>query len=401
MKAVLLLLAVVLVAAACTSTASSPVSSDPSPTPESESSLADTPTPTPVRESSPALPHITVVDTSKASVPLDRIIFDTFDGGSVRLTNATDELLLRLRNAIPPLNNPKYDPADSVTYLKPDALVIGYSAGNEHYAYPFQILNFHEFVNDELGGVPVLVSYCPLCRSGIVFDRRVEGRTLTFGNTSALYESNAVAFDNETGSYWFQAAGEAIVGPLTGARLKPLPSVVTTWAEWKTLHPDTLVLSADTGLRARYDIDPFDGLDDRIEDRGFVFPVSEEHQDTRLPLADHVLAVKVDGMAKAYPLDTLGDAVVNDTLNSQAIVIFSLASGPSGAAYLSTLDGQKLTFSFRDGRYVDDETGSTWNLAGEATAGPMLGVMLEPVPTLFSFWFTVSTIYPEIEIYST
>ncbi|MFQ5875021.1 MAG: DUF3179 domain-containing (seleno)protein, partial [Dehalococcoidia bacterium] len=262
-RIMLVLMALGLVGLACTSASSSPTPPGAEPTPTSGSNLGTPPhgtaTPAPILDatskaesptsrtptSHPALPDITVVDTSIASVPLDEIVFDTFAGPYVRLTDATDELILQLRDAIAPLNNPKYDGADVVGYLDPEDLVLGYSSGQEHYAYPFQMLNFHEFVNDEIDGIPILISYCPLCRSGIVFDRRLDGMTLTFGNTSALYESNAVAYDKETGSYWFQASGEAIVGPLTGKRLKPLPFVVTTWEEWKSLQTDTFVLSTD------------------------------------------------------------------------------------------------------------------------------------------------------------
>lgn len=107
------------------------------------------------------------------------------------------------------------------------------------YAYPHKILNFHELVNDAIDGIPLLVSYCPLCGSGVVFDRRLGGRTLRFGNTSALYDSDLVMFDWETNSYWWQVAGEAIVGTLSGETLKVLASTTTQWSTWKSLHPHT------------------------------------------------------------------------------------------------------------------------------------------------------------------
>ena len=343
---------------------------------------------------------ITVVDTSIASVPLDQIAFDTFDGSFVRLADATDELILFLQDRIPPLDNPEYVGADEVDYLHPNDLLLGYSPGEEHYAYPFRILNFHEFVNDELDSIPVLISYCPLCRSGIVFNRRLDGQTLSFGNTSALYENNAVAYDRETGSYWFQVAGEAIVGPLTGKRLKPLPSVTTTWEEWKSLHPDTLVLSTNTGYNRPYSRDRFAGFENRVNRGRFFFPISEAALDPRLPLGSHVLVVMVQSGVKAYPLDDLGDAAVNDVIGGEMVMILSKASGPSGAAYLSELRGRSLTFRLQEGRYIDEETGSTWNLAGRAVAGELEGENLKPVPTLFAFWFSAVVTHPGIELYS-
>ena len=103
-------------------------------------------------------------------------------------------------------------------------LVVACSAGGEAFAYPINILNFHEMVNDTTGGIPLLATYCPQCFSGVVFSREVDGQTLTFGNTSALYQSDLVMYDHQTGSYWFQVGGEAVVGTLTRARLEPLPS---------------------------------------------------------------------------------------------------------------------------------------------------------------------------------
>ena len=332
-------------------------------------------------------------------MPLDQIWFDIFIDLPVRLTDATDELILRLQDAIPPLNNPEYIRVDDVDYLDAPDLVLGYSSRDESYAYPFRILNFHEFVNDEIDGMPVLISYCPLCRSGIVFDRRVDGMTLTFGNTSALYQSDAVDYDKKTGSYWYQAGGEAIVGPLTGNRLKPLPFIITTWEEWKSLHPGGHVLSNNTGYSAQYETDYFAGLEE-IRNRGrFSFPVSEAALDSRLSYGAHVLVVLADDGVKASPLDLLGDATVNDVVGEEEMVVFSKASGPSAAAYRSTLNGQSLTFQVREGAYVDEGTGSTWNLEGVAVSGTLKGQSLEPVPALFSFWFSAAVTYPGIDLY--
>ena len=119
---------------------------------------------------------------------------------------------------------PAYGGADALPWLDDDDLVLGYEAGGEVFAYPINIVNFHEMVNDTIGGVPLLVTNCPLCFSGVVFGREVDGQTLTFGNTSALYQSNLVMYDHQTGSYWSQVGGEAVVGTLTRARLEPLPS---------------------------------------------------------------------------------------------------------------------------------------------------------------------------------
>ena len=401
------LVGLALLVAACSSSQPSPTPSQPVSTPGSlpEVQTTPSPSPTPVRPPPTPTPNqavsdVTVVDTTIASVPLEGIAFDTFDGSFVRLPDATDELILRLRDVIPPLNQPLYIEIDEVDYLDPDDLVLGYSSGDEHYAYPFQILNFHEFVNEEIDGVPVLISYCPICRSAIVFDRRVDGTTLTFGNTSAVYESAAVAYDTNTGSYWHQPGGKAIVGPLTGKRLTPLPSITTTWEEWQSLYPGGLVLSTETGYQRPYERDFFARFELTLNQRGFSFPVSEVARDSRLAPGAHVLVVLAGDSAKGYPLDDLGDATINDEVGGENVVVFSMESGPSGAAYRPSLNGQELTFEFKQGHFVDVETGSTWNLAGMATAGASEGESLEPVPILFTFWFGAVTTYPDIVLYS-
>lgn len=177
-----------------------------------------TPQPTPT-------PEPPTVDLAIHSVPLDEVIFDTFDGGAVRLSEASQATIRRLRDAIRPVYEPvQYQAVEGGDWLSDRDLVIGYESDSGSFAYPIKFLNSHELVNDTIDGVPVLVSYCPLCGSGVVYDRRLDGVTHVFGNTSALYENDLVMFDHSSGSYWFQVGGEAIVGALTGSKLRPLSS---------------------------------------------------------------------------------------------------------------------------------------------------------------------------------
>ena len=180
------------------------------------------------------------LDTTIASVPLEDVVFDTFRGGFIRLSRATEEDIERLRDRIKPAYEPRYDPVEGGDWLDDRDNVLGYvSAPGDAYAYPVKMLNLHEIVNDVIDGVPLVVTYCPLCASGAVYSRELGGRVLLFGNTSALYQSDLIMYDHETGSYWFQVIGEAIVGPLTGRRLTLIPAVTMTWGEWKRLYPDT------------------------------------------------------------------------------------------------------------------------------------------------------------------
>jgi hypothetical protein len=342
------------------------------------------------------------VDVTQHSVPLEQVFFDTFQpvNWAVPLSQASPELIERLRDAIPPIHIPRYQPAAEATWLDVNDMVIGYAAGSQAWAYPIRILNFHEIVNDTLEGEPILISYCPLCYSGIVFNRRLGDDVLTFGNTSALYESDMVMLDYQTGSYWWQVAGQAIVGSLTGETLTILPSTTISWGEWRQLHPATLVLSRDTGFSRDYDRDPFVGYAEVLNGGRFAFPVSEAGQDQRLPPGTQVLAVTIGGEARAYPVAELGRAAIMDTLGGQPIVVFTNPDAATGAVYQPMAGGQSLTLEFRDGEFLDRQTGSTWDMAGRATGGPLQGVQLSAVPSRTAFWFAIIAAAPEITVYS-
>lgn len=341
------------------------------------------------------------IDLSRHSVPLGDVHFDSFDGGSVPLSEIGEELVLSLVDAIPPLDEPRYEDASGGDWLEGDDLVIGYLGANGGaWAFPVKILNFHEIVNDELDGTPVLISYCPLCRSAIVYDRRLDGRELTFGNSSALYESDLVMLDRETSSYWWQVAGEAIVGTLTGARLTTLPSTTATWAQWRQEHPETMVLSRETGFARSYERDVFAGYRDQVNDERFAFPVSADALDGRLAPGDEVLGLTVGGDSRAYSARALGNAAVNDSLGGEEIVVFSTESGPTAAAYLADAGDGRLSFSWADGQYRDAQTGSLWNLSGEAVSGPMQGATLEPLPGRYTFWFAYIAAFPDADVYA-
>lgn len=335
---------------------------------------------------------------SNHNVPLDEVLFDTFDGGSVPLPESTPELRARLLDAIPPIDNPDYDGPGGGDWLSPDDLVLGYVAGEDAYAYPFKILNFHEIVNDELNGIPALVSYCPLCRSAIVYDRHVDGEVLDFSNTSALYESDLVMVDRNTGSYWWQVAGEAIVGPLTGTTLTPLPSSVARWEDWRQLHPDSRVLSRETGFDRPYDNDPFVNYSEQIDDGRFPFQVGDPARDERLAASTMVVGVELDDVNRIYPLP-IKDGVINDVVADTPVVLLTASDGETATVFSPIHDGDRLQFEATDEGYVDSATGSVWSAAGEAISGTLEGQRLSAVPSRTTFWFAYIAAFPDAELH--
>ncbi len=293
MKRCFLLIFIGVVAVACAGTAS-PTST---PTPTSVATSPSYPTvDAPLPEIPPDLSRVPFVETAQRIVPLAEVVFDTFNGSFVPLDQADGTLIARLRDAIRPIYQPAYHDVDAARGWLSDAdRIIGMEVAGQAYAYPVKTLNFREIVNEELGGTPMAITYCPLCASGVVYDRRLDGQTLLFGNTSDLYDNDMVMFDHGTGSYWHQLSGQAIVGTLAGERLTPLPSVMATFGQWRALHPGTRVLS-NTFTQAAGAGDPLPGIQQRADAGRFFFPLSEGATgDDRLTLGTQVLLLRVSG----------------------------------------------------------------------------------------------------------
>ncbi|MGH3034081.1 MAG: DUF3179 domain-containing protein [Gaiellaceae bacterium] len=172
-------------------------------------------------------------------------------------------------------------------------------------AYPIQILTWHEIVNDEVAGTPVAVTFCPLCNTAIVFDRRLDGRVLDFGTTGNLRNSDLVMYDRQTESWWQQFGGEAVVGELAGAELELLPSRIVAWEDFAGRHPEGQVLSQETGFVRDYGRNPYAGYDD--VDSGPFFP-AEGAEDDRLLPKERVVFIERGEDAVAVPFSVLARA---------------------------------------------------------------------------------------------
>jgi hypothetical protein len=205
------------------------------------------------------------------------------------------------RDGIPSIDSPQFVAVDKAGFLDPDDRVLGISHGGLSKAYPVKILNRHEIVNDWLDERPVVVTFCPLCGSGVAFSASVDGKELTFGVSGLLYNSDVLLYDRETGSLWSQIAAKSVNGPLKGGELTQWPTQHTTWGDWRARYPDTRVLSTDTGFsRINYEQDPYKRYKNSPQ---LMFSVA--NKDKRLRNKDWVLGVIADGTARAYPLDSL------------------------------------------------------------------------------------------------
>jgi hypothetical protein len=332
-----------------------------------------------------------------------------------RRTIQYDELLSGgpPRDGIASIDEPTFVSQDEATgWLADNEPVIALEIDGEARAYPLQILTWHEIVNDSLGGTPVAVTFCPLCNSAITFDRRFDGDVFEFGTSGLLRKSDLVMYDRTTETLWQQFTGEGIVGDLAGETLAFVPSSIISFANFREAYPEGDILSRETGFNRRYGENPYVGYD-AVGNNPFLF---RGPTDGRLPAVERVVTVSLDEVDVAYPLSILSEVgVINDSQGGQDLVVFHEGGTTSalGARVIAeaedvgatgvfnpVVDGQKLTFS-RDGEViVDAETGSTWNIVGQATAGPLAGTQLAPVVHADHFWFSWAAFRPDTIIYS-
>jgi hypothetical protein len=315
-------------------------------------------------------------------------------------------------DGIPPIDSPAVIPAGDVDFLCDQEAVIALELDGEARAYPARIMTRHEIVNDTVGDSPVTVAYCPLCSSAVAYDRRLGDRILDFGTSGALYQSALVMYDRQTQSLWSHFTGESIVGHLAGEQLELFSVQTVAWADWLEANPDGTVLSPDSTGRV-YGDNPYPGYENG---EGPLSPTFlQEEIDGRLPQKDRVLGIRDGDDSVAIELARLTqEPVIEVELDGQAVVAWlrpGLASpleggqvaagsdiGATGAFRPVAEDGTALTFTPVEGGFRDDQTGSTWNVLGQAVEGPLAGERLEGVEHVDTFWFAWSSYQPETTI---
>lgn len=261
------------------------------------------------------------------------------------------------RDGIPALTDPAFMSAREASYLLPGQRVLGVYLNGVAKAYPLGIMNWHEIVNDQFGTEPVVVTYCPLCFTGIAFKAEHKGKRQIFGVSGLLYNNDVLLYDRETESLWSQVMSEAIGGSRKGDRLEKLPVANTTWGDWVTRHPDTLVLSLATGHARDYDRNPYASYDVSGD---ILFPVAFRAQGYHPK--ERVLGVTINGEARAYPFIELrkADLPVTDVV----------------AGKLLKVD----YYSVHDYAVIHDESG-------------------KEIPSVMSYWFAWYAFYPETGVF--
>ena len=364
-------------------------------------------------------PTVPTVDLTPFQVP-DHLLTmaAAWDTDFTKTTIDLNELLVGIpsadpRDAIPPIDNPRFDPVPESDWIQgPEPGVLLEIDGVARF-YPLSIMTRHEIVNDVVGDVPVAVTYCPLCNTALVFDRRFEGETLRLGVSGLLRNSDLVMWDDKTHTLWQQITGEGIVGEHAGKSLTPVASAIVRWADFETEHPDGEALGPDQGYGRSYGANPYEFYSSRDRPYGFFSGDIDE----RYPALERVVGLSLEDSHKAYPFSLLSEArVVNDVVNDAPVVVFWGAAQTSdalgsrfiaeaegvgtGVAYSAVVRGRQLTFEATgDVEFVDKETGSTWSILGTATSGSLTGEQLELLPHRNEFWFAYQAFFPSADVW--
>ena len=388
----------------------------PDPTAASPAAAAATPTSTPAPI--PALPTPTVITGGDGPTGDLAYVSEGWATDWSTRTIDLDELrigiqVVPIRDRIPPIDDPEFAPASEAGWTDPEPgllLVMGDTAR----FYPLAMLIVHEIVNDEVDGRPVLVTYCPLCNSALVFDPVVNGQKLRFGTSGLLRNSDLVMWDDVTESLWQQIGGEGLVGAFAGHRLDVIPSAIVSWSDFKAGYPDGVVLAPPGRPASSYGRNPYVQYTSRSAPIPGFF--DSTILDDRYPALERTVGVTGDGHNKAYPFSVVqANGAVNDTVAGVPIVVLwspgtadaldspVTAGGADVGAALAfdrRLDGEPLEFApAGDGQFTDDRTGSTWNVLGQAVEGELAGARLEPVVHTNEFWFAWAAFHPNGEVF--
>jgi len=247
------------------------------------------------------------------------------------------------RDGIPSIDSPKFLSSGSAGFLLSDDRVLGVYYNGVAKAYPVRIMNYHEIVNDNFSGMPVVITYCPLCGSGIAFNAEINHQKVEFGVSGLLYNSDVLMYDRKTETLWSQMMMEAVSGKLKGHKLQLIDTYNTTWKAWRKKHPGTLVLSDQTGFNRDYSRTPYRDYEKR---ESVFFPISNKNSDYHAK--EMVLGIVVNGSYRAYPYSELAksNSPVKDNFNGLELLIAYDAESKSAELLEGGSAEQIITYWF-------------------------------------------------------
>lgn len=303
-------------------------------------------------------------------------------------------------DCIKSIDHPKFISVEEAAQLLSDNdLVVGIRINNEVRCYPHRILDWHEMVNDEIDGNKFTVNYCPLTGSAMAWNRIINGKETSFGVSGLLFNSNVIPYDRETGSHWSQMKQECVNGKLYKQNVECFPVMETTWATWKTLYPQTKVLSFDTGFTRDYSNYPYF---DYKESEDIFFDV--EFENDSLFQKERVFGLREGDNAKCYRFDNFkhGIQIISDSVFSKNVILIGSEENNFIVAFENKIQGKKLQFvpaTSSAPALIQDGSGNLFDAFGTCIQGPLKGEQLPQLKGFTAYWFAWAAFYPELSIY--
>ena len=301
------------------------------------------------------------------------------------------------KDGIPALSNPEFISAEEADFMRPDELVLGIKEGNVVKAYPHQILDWHEIINDKAGSKKIAITYCPLTGTGINWDRVINERETTFGVSGLLYNTNLIPYDRETDSYWSQIRLESVHGDHIGKDALTYQLIETTWNTWTEMYPETKVVSLHTGFSRNYGVYPYGNYK---SSNSLIFPVKPT--DNRLDLKERVHGIIFFFFLFVFSFGSFPDGktgIIHDRFKDTPLVVI----GNKQKNYIASfINNESRTFSPSndvDGAIFKDASDNYYDMFGEVIQGPSVDEKLEATTSFMGFWFSFGAFYPSPKIY--
>ena len=312
------------------------------------------------------------------------------------------------KDGIPSVTDPEWKSASEINWLADTALVAGVVINGQAYAYPHAIMDQHEIVNEPNQDPPYTISFCPLTGSSVVFNSTIGGSVKTFGVSGLLLQNNLIMFDRQTDSNWPQLRLQADKGLLINTKLDLIDHTEIEWGSWKILHPGTLLMSRNTGRNPSSYIPNLYYSGYRRPGASPLFPMN--YSDSRLKPKIRVLGIYAGIGKKAYPMSSFknGRKIIIDTIDGEKIAVFGDRESRMIRAFISTVNGQSLTLRLKDGsdvsslnkvQFIDDETGTVWNIKGNAVEGSLAGEKMDRAKSFIAYWFAWSAFNRDTELW--
>lgn len=283
------------------------------------------------------------------------------------------------------------------SYMNVGDLIIGIKIGSETKAYPHKILDWHEVLNDNFVGENITINYCPLTRTAFAWKNTNQGVKSTFGVSGLLYNTNLILYDRETDSHWSQMKLECVNGAQFGNKPDLVQITETTWEVWKTMYPETKILSDEQGFNRNYQNYPYGGYIN--SDDFLLFPVSPI--DNRISKKERVHGVINEGSSKVYRFNSfIGGNVFKDEFKGSKLLVVGNENVIKSFILPLGLDTNTYSYSFNNSlSFFTDNLGNKWSINGEAIEGPLKGRKLTASKSVTGFWFSIASFYPNPEIY--